>query len=599
MAEEEEKFSQRHKILLLIFIIMFLILLSRLWQLQIVKGKYYRKYSEENRIWKAPLMPARGVIYDRKGRALATNRLAMNVCIVPVRLPKDRQERVINRLAAILQIDAEEIRDKMKNQEYYNISPVLVQQELDIATVTKIEESSLDLPGVKIILSPVRYYPYGKVGAHLLGYVREISKRELSSLRKKGYRQGDRIGKGGVERYYDAYLHGVPGAEQVEIDGRGRPLHTLGIKPPKLGKTLILTIDNDIQKAAEEALGIRHGAIVVMNPQNGEVLALVSSPRFDPNILSGKIPRDYWKSIQNNITYPLENRTIKGLYEPGSVFKIITAIAALQKNKVSEYSHFYCSGIYRIGKWSFHCWRRGGHGYLDFLTGIAQSCNVMFYNLGSRVGPKGLKEVANKFGLGSVTGIDLPDEQKGLIPSPEWKRKRRHLPWYPGDTLHLAIGQGDVLVTPLQAASVVCAVANGGTLLMPRIVRLMEDSKGNILKTFSAKILRNRLLSPLDYQLLREGLRRVVAEGTARLARSRWFEVAGKTGTAQNPHGRSHAWFAGFAPVDNPQVVVVVFVEQGGAGGSIAGPIAKRSLKPLWQGIKYFLCKKKVYQKGG
>lgn len=407
--------------------------------------------------------------------------------------------------------------------------------------------------------------------AHTLGYVREISPEDLARTGDDGYRPGDLIGKAGVEKVAEPALRGTDGGDQIEVDARGRRVRTLGTVPPQPGRSVWLTLDLDLQRAAEEALGDRAGAVVALDPATGEVLALVSHPAYDLNLFSTTLSPGQWRQLREP-DHPLQNRAIGSRYEPGSVFKIITAAAALEAGVTGVNDRFYCDGTYSLGSWRLRCWRREGHGAEDFMHGFAQSCNVMFAILGRRVGPEKLAEMARRFGLGEHVGLDLPDEAAGLIPSPAWKERVRKQPWYPGDTAQMAIGQSECLVTPLQVAREVAAVANGGYLVTPHLLARVAGDE-NYQPSASKRSLG---LRPETIAALRAGMEAVVAEGGSAhgMATDR-YGIAGKTGTAQNPNGLPHAWFAGYAPSDRPRIAIAVLVEHGGGGSATAAPIAR------------------------
>lgn len=550
----------------------FLALLARLGHLQILQGARLRQASEENRIRCVRRLAPRGVIYDRKGRILASNRLSFTVSVVPGQLERSDLGSVFRQLGNILRISSANLYQVYQANKQGRFQPVVLKEDVSLDTITKIEEHSLYLPGVTVDINPVRWYPNGKLAAHVLGYVREISQPELSRLSPQGYEMGDRVGKDGVERVQEELLRGEDGGRQIEVDGAGKLIRILGTVTPIPGHNVVLTIDRDVQAAAERALAGHRGAAIAMDPHTGELWALASSPAFDPNIFCGPLRPSDWAYL-NSRARPQQNRATSNRYEPGSVFKIVTAIAALESGKVNRHSTFYCPGYLRLGRWVFRCWQQSGHGYLDLVSGIAHSCNVMFMTLGQRVGPERLAETARSFGFGSKSGIDLPDERMGLIPTPAWKRQNRHLPWYPGDTCQMAIGQVDVLVTPIQVAREVAVIASGGYLVTPHLAKQIIGLPDDQQPDYPSRCLN---LQANSLSVLKQGMAEVVRRGTARNIRLSSLPMAGKTGTAQNPQGKAHAWFGGFAPVHDPRLVVVVFIEHGGAGSEVAAPIAQR-----------------------
>ncbi|HUT74540.1 MAG TPA: penicillin-binding protein 2 [Armatimonadota bacterium] len=558
----------RQTVLRLAVVLIFGLLAARLWQIQIIGGRDYRRASEENRIRLVRRQAPRGVIYDRRGRILAANRLCLDLVVIPQEL--GREPGGVERVAEVVGEKPARVAAAVKAGDG-QLSGVVVAHDVPLAVATRAAESSLHLSGVQLQSRPVRHYPLGMLAAHVLGYVREISAQELQRMRDSGYNPRDRVGKDGVERELEASLRGSDGGEQVEVDARGRLVRVLGQVAPTAGDAVTLNLDADVQRAAEKGLAGRRGAAVVMDAHSGEVLALASSPAFDPNIFNGRLSSAQWAYL-NSAARPQQDRAATALYEPGSVFKVITAAAAIERGVAGRHSRFFCPGYYQLGKWRFSCWQKQGHGSLDLLSGIAQSCNVMFIKLGRGVGRAELEHMARAFGLGSQTGIDLPDESSGLVPNPRWKRSRLHQPWYPGDTCQMAVGQGGVLVTPLQAVVVTAAIANGGHRVTPHLLRAVGGSR------VSAPAPRSVGIKPATAALVREGMAEVVRRGTARRIWDPNFPVGGKTGTAENPHGKPHAWFVGFAPVARPQVVVAVVVEQGGHG-SAAAPIGAALLR--------------------
>ena len=547
---------------------MFVLLAARLWQVQIIHGREYRRASEENRIRLVRREAARGVIYDRRGRILATSRLSLDVVVTPEEL--DDHPDTIARLASIVGELPDRVAAALR-REREPLKGVVLASDVPLPVATRTAEAALHMRGMHLQARPVRHYPLGSFAAHVLGYVRDIDARDLERMRDRGYTARDRIGKEGVERVLEASLRGADGGEQVEVDAGGNLVRVLGEVAPIAGAPVVLNLDADVQRVAEKHLAGRRGAAVVMDVHNGELLALVSGPAFDPNVLSGRISKSQWAYL-NSSARPQQNRAAAALYEPGSVFKIVTAAAAIERGQANRHSRFFCPGYYRLGKWQFNCWQRGGHGSLDLLSGIAQSCNVMFIRLGRGVGRADLERWARAFGLGARTGVDLPDENTGLVPNPRWKRERYHLPWYPGDTCQMSVGQGGLLVTPLQAAVVAAAIANGGYRVTPHLVRAVGGSPAEVPPPRPVGI------KPSTAALIREGMAEVVRRGTARRIWDPGFPIAGKTGTAENPHGSPHAWFVGFAPVERPRIVAAVVVEQGGHGAA-AAPIGAALLR--------------------
>ncbi|MBC7327083.1 penicillin-binding protein 2 [bacterium] len=542
---------------------LFLLLVFTLWYLQIFKGEEMRHLSESICIKLATIPPPRGLILDRNGRVIATNLKKYRILLIRKKVERES----LQRLAQILKVPTSVLEDRIKKRAMFDV--VELARDIPFDVLVRLEEALPYLPPIIIEEVNQRYYPHNSLAAHLIGYVGEISKEELESKKADGYQMGDIVGKTGLERLYEEKLRGEKGGQRIEIDVRGQIRRLLERLEPKSGEELRLTIDLDIQKAAEEALAGRRGAVVAMNPNTGEVLALASSPSFDPNIFASPQGNEKQRlALLKDKRHPFHNRAIGGVFPPGSIFKIITAVAGLEEKEISPYTTINCPGGLQVGRRFFRCWRR--HGTVDFLTAVEQSCDTYFYRVGLLVGPEKLAEWARKFGLGEKTGIALPGEAEGFVADEEWKRKTFNEPWYAGDTANMAIGQGFTQLTPLQACRMVSAIANGGYLVRPIIVLGEKEEKIPI------------GISQSTIELIKEGMRRVVMNqrGTGVAARVAGISVGGKTGSAEDPpRKRTHAWFVCFAPVENPQIAVAVVVEEGGKGGSVAAPIAKKVLE--------------------
>lgn len=547
------------------------VIVGRLVQLQLLEGARNRELAEQNRIRIVRSLAPRGTIYDRNGRVLATSRLAFSVTAVPEHLRAGGREDPAPLLAEVLGLPVGKVRAYLAGQGAAGYEAVPLLRDAPREVVARVEEHSPYLSGVSVLADAVRHYPHGQLAAHVLGYVREIGPRELGEPEHADYQPGDLIGKAGVEKVAERVLRGRDGGHQVEVDARGRRVRTLGAVPPIPGDGVRLTLAVELQRVAERGLGGRPGAAVALDPWTGEVLALASSPSYDPNLFIGALSPADWRRLSGP-EHRQQNRATTARYPPGSLFKIITAAAALEAGETSPDDWFQCTGVFRLGSWRLRCWKRDGHGDINFTQGFGRSCNVMFAALGRRVGPEGLAAMARRFGLGQPAGVDLPEESAGLVPTPEWKRARRKRPWYGGDTCQLAVGQGDCLVTPLQMAQVVAAVANGGKLMRPHVILEMAGEAGPRAPEMAGNVgLRTSTL-----EAIREGMKAVVAPGgTAARIATRRYAIAGKTGTAQAPRGAPHAWFAGFAPADEPKLAVAVIVEHGGNGSEVAAPIAR------------------------
>lgn len=575
--------DKRLKILAIILILIIVALISRLVYLQIYQGAYFGKLADGNRIRLVSTSAPRGVIYDRNDVPLVNNRPAFTVELLPSLEPVSPE--VVDRLAKLLNLNAEDINNKIANHSGFD--PVTIKVDVTPEIISVIEEQQDLYPGVFIDTKPVRNYIYKTEGVHVLGYVSEISDSELEDKKKSGddsYKLGDIIGKFGLEKYYDTYLRGTPGGEQVEVDVTGRPVQRLGMKEPVAGNNLRLTIDYHLQDAAERAMdevlgqiGAQAAAAVVLNPQTGEVLAMVSRPNFDPNLFALGISTKDWNVINNNPHYPLDNKAVTGEYPPGSTFKIITGTAALMEKVVTPDELIFDSGQH----WIIPKTNADGEalGYINFVQALAHSDNVYFYEMGNRLGIDRLAKWARLFGIGEKTGIDLSYEASGNVACPEYKRKVFDEEWYLAETFDASIGQGFTLATPLQMAVVMSEAATGGKKYKPYLVRDIFDSNGNVIKHFDPVLVRDLNIDPAIAQLVQQGLHEVSTIGTAAsMFRDFPVPIAGKTGTAENSQGREHGWFVAYGPFDNPNIAVAVIVENAGYGATSAVPIGHKIL---------------------
>ncbi len=574
----------------LLVILFGLILFGRLTYLQVIKGPDYRRLSEANRIRTVRLQSPRGKIVDRYGHLIATNRYAFNLTLVPEDAGDTGQ--LLSFLGEGVELDLTAVRKKIEDADRH--TPVLLKQDLQWQEMAFVEEHKLDLPGVNLAAQPVRYYPEGSAAAHLLGYVGEISEAQLKSGKFPEQAAGDVVGKYGLELQYDSWLRGSPGKKYIEVDALGRQLREMEQERPSPGQTLVLSLDWGLQRLADQLLGDRAGAIVALDPRNGDVLALASRPSFSPNSFARGISRAQWEELQTNPRHPLNNRALQGEYPPGSTYKIVTLTACLEEDLVEPDSSFKCLGGYPFGRRLYRCWKSGGHGILDTHEALVYSCDVFFYNLSTTIDIDTLARYANGFGLGRKTGITLPGERAGLIPTRGWKRERFGEPWYPGENLSVAIGQGYNLVTPLQMANLISAVANEGTVYEPHVLKRIEDASGSPVVEVSPKAVGRIPARPSTLRFVREALSGVVNErrGTGGKAKIGGITVAGKTGTAQvvrlgrevtaeeNPEDyEDHAWFIAFAPYEDPRIALAVLIEHGGHGGSTCAPVARRIIE--------------------
>lgn len=553
-----------------------LILCFRLWQLQILDGDKYKRLSEDNRLRILKTPAPRGIIYDRNGMPLVKNIPFFSVSIIT----DDFKGIDTGSLSALLGLSKKDIEEKLNRKDNSPFVPVKLKQGLSFEEIARIEARRSDFPGLFVETDVGREYLFGKVGAHIIGYLGKITQSQLSNPELKHFPPDALIGQWGVEALFDNQLRGMPGERIIEVDALGRELRMIQERPSVKGTDINLSIDINIQKAVEDAFGEKAGALVALKPDSGEILALESLPSFDPNIFSMGIAYNDWKSLMEDKKKPMLNRAIQSQYPPGSTFKIITAIAAIEEGIIHPDTKVNCTGGINYGRWTFGCWKKGGHGMVDFHKAIVESCDVYFYEVGKRLGIDKIYKYATAFGLGRETGIELMPvkERRGLIPSTEWKKEKKRLPWYLGDTFISAIGQGYVTATPIQMAVMMSAFANGGNIYKPSLIK-KNQAPSEIIK-----------LKPETVRMIKEALSGVVNEpnGTAQGAKSPLAVVGGKTGTAQvvgKKKGLSgerfmdHAWFVAFAPVDNPDIALSVFVEHGGGGGAVAAPIAKRAIE--------------------
>jgi penicillin-binding protein 2 len=549
-----------------------LLLLGRLVVLQVLGASEFKERAEGNRL-RVILEPApRGVIRDRHGQVLAASRLSYSVTLYPIKLTKERTHEVIERLGKLLGISTAEIRAK---REKAASLPVRIMSDIDDRTIALIAENQHKLPGVSIDPVTVRLYPRGRFAAHLLGYTGEITDAEVEELADQGYRPGDVMGRTGLERIFDVDLRGVPGRQQVEVDNRGRPMRTLAEIPPIPGKDLTVALDSELQAIAERELQGKTGAVVCLDPNTGEILALASKPDFDPNMFAGRIRAQDWKAI-NSPTKPLLNRAISSAYPPGSIFKIVTSVSALENGVAREDSKFMSTGVYYVGNRMFRDWKEGGFGRVDFHKALVMSIDTVFYELGLRLGPDRMAETARSMGLGKPTGILLGHEASGVIPDSNWKRERYKDRWYPGESANMSIGQGWVLVTPLQAAVMVSTVANGGRVVRPKLARPPAAGEAK------DPGIHNKW-KPETWKMMRSALADVVDHGTGTAAKIPGNTGAGKTGSAEAGKGqKTHGWFVCYSPAEKPRIAIAVLLERAGHGGSVAAPIAGKLLRQFY-----------------
>lgn len=577
--------QQKIRWTVLLVTVVFALLLLRLWYLQVLEGRYYATLSASNRLRLRSVEAPRGFILDRSGEVIVQNRPSFDVYVIPAAVPDF--DEAAHAIGAVLGQTPEEIVAKIRGGRAHPYQPVLLAQEVNERTMVAIEERKTDLPGVNLHVRPLRSYIDGGIAAHLVGYVSEVNQEQLQQEAYQDFRPGDTVGQAGVEQRLDSFVRGIDGWEEVETDARGRLVRLMDRLEPQSGFNLVLTLDKKLQMAAEKAFAGKRGSVVAMNPQTGEILVWVSRPAFDPNRFAQRLSREAWEEVVNDPTHPLQNRPMQAQYPPGSVFKLVVMAAGLETGAVTPETVFNCPGYFKLGRTTFDDWKEGGHGEQDLMQAITHSCNVYFYQAARKVGIDALVTVAREFGLGQKTGMGLGDEAEGLIPSPAWKREVLGEPWYPGDTVITGIGQGMILVTPLQMVTMVAAIANGGTIYRPWVVKRVRSWGGEVVAAYGPEPVRKVNLRPRVLELVRQGMLRVVEEGTGRVARIRGIQVAGKTGTAQvvkkEAHGpgktEDHAWFVAFAPYENPEIAIAVIAENAGKGSSAAGPVARAVLE--------------------
>jgi penicillin-binding protein 2 len=583
---------RRRSQLLFIFIaVAFLGLIARLVFLQIVEGERFTYLSENNRIRIKRVPGTRGMIFDREGQLLVDSRPSFDLIFVPE--DSERPETTLKLLAGYLRRDPVELLKTFEeNKNRAAFDELVLGRDIDWPAVVAVESHQLELPGVTLRARPRRNYSDGPMAAHVLGYLGEINQKQLKLLKDQGYVLGDEIGQYGLERRWEELLRGQSGGQQVEVDALGRRVRVLHEVTDVPGYTVHLTLDRQLQETAYEALKGKEGTIVALDVHSGAILALASTPAFDPNTFARGIKADEWSGLIKDQLRPLSNRATQGQYPPGSTFKIVMSIAGLEEGVIQPESFIQDPGFYSFGNRSFRDWKKGGHGAVNLHKAIVESCDTYFYQLGPKLGIDRIAKWANAFGLGEKTGIALDDERSGTIPSTEWKRKRYRQPWFPGETVSVAIGQGYVTVTPLQLANMMAAVANGGKLYRPYVVNKVESVDGTTVREYGPELIRTIELKPDTLTRVRAALADVVSapHGTGAAARSSVVSIAGKTGTAQvvemkggyvkTEHlayiNRDHAWFVSYAPVENPQVAIAVLVEHGGHGGDAAAPMAKK-----------------------
>ncbi len=566
--------------------------------LQIIQGEKYKAWAEANRVRRIPIVAKRGIIYDRNQKPLVQNIPDFYLALIPDDLPSDEKEKIelIQKISQITEMPPENIEERLSLFSPYNYQSVPVKTNITYEQAIKLQILNHTYPTVQVETGIARKYDMPQSLSHVLGYLRKVNKMDLE--KNPGYFPTDDIGKDGLESQYENILRGTYGRKEIEVDALGRQTTVLAKETPVAGNDLILSIDIELQKKVEEVLkkhmaanGVKRGVVIISDVNTGEILAIDSAPFYDNNIFSGELnPADY-ANLLNNPDHPFLNRAISGEYPSGSIVKPVFAAAALEEKIITENTAFLSTGGIKVDKWFFPDWKIGGHGITNVKKALAESINTFFYIIGggliqdnlrdykiAGLGAQKLKEYAQKFGLGSRLGIDLPGEATGFVPDPAWKETVKKEMWYIGDTYHMAIGQGDLLVTPLQANSWTATFANGGTVYRPRLVNTVAYQNGKVGVT-TPQVINKNFITPENIDIVRKGLRDCVTVGSCRALSDLNFSVAGKTGTAQwGTNKKSHAWFTGFAPYDKPEIAITVLMEEGGEGSAVAVPAAKEIL---------------------
>ncbi len=574
--------------------LIFVLLLLRLWYLQVISYAELQERSVRNRTRVLAIDAPRGPIYDRNGLLLVGNRPSFQISVM--RQDVEDREALFKRLAPLLGVDVAALESRWKAGKHFPVyRPIVLAEDVSRETMETIQEHSVDLPGVLTEVRPVRDYLEHGSAAHLIGYLGEITETELQSGDFSGYRPGDLVGKTALERTFESYLKGAKGRRLVEVDVQGKLLRQLQVEPAYPGNKIYLTLDRELQRAADKAFGDQSGAAIAIDVKTGDILAMVSRPTFNPDLFVRGIAGDEWKKLAHDPRHPLQNKVISGQYPPGSTFKIVVALAALRNGIIGTKRKIDCKGDFFIGGSRYRCWKKRGHGPTNLKKALRESCDVWFYTVGLELGIDKLSAAAKEFGLGAPVGYPLPGERSGVIPSQEWKRRYYNKPWYAGETVIASIGQGFVLSTPIQLAVMMATVANQGKVLRPQVIRRIEDWKGDVLVEQQPEIVRQIKYAPKVWKAVKDGLVAVVNEphGTGHAAHLKDVVVAGKTGTSQVVRRKSdeeeevddkgkipyrfrpHALFVAYAPAENPEIAIAVVVEHGQSGGRAAGPIAK------------------------
>ena len=597
---EQHYFKLRLSFTAFVVVGLFALLASRFFYLQITQYKHYQTLAEKNRISLVPIVPNRGLILDKNGVVLAHNFFVYTLEITPSKV-EDVEATItqINQLIEVSPVDRK--RFNKLREESHNFESIPIRTHLNEIEAARFAVNHFRFPGVEIKSRLFRHYPLGKLGAHMIGYIGRINDKDLIGLENEGtlsnYKGSDHVGKSGIEQFYESYLHGTTGFQQVEIDADGRAVRVLSSTAPSPGDNIILSVDTKLQEIAETAFGDKRGALVAINPKTGEVLSYVSEPAFDPNLFVDGIDVDNWKSLNDSLDKPLINRPIRGIYPPGSTFKPFTAMAGLENGKRAPPFAIQDPGFFTLPNsvHRYRDWKPGGHGSVDIQHAITVSCDTFFYGLALELGIDKLTEFVSHFGFGKKSGIDIQGEIGGLLPTPEWKMRRYKQPWYQGETVITGIGQGYTLVTPLQLAQATATLANNGVSMKPHLVKAIQKAVTGENQQMPIVVQDKINLHDENISIVKRGMIDVTLPGgtAASVGLNASYSIAAKTGTAQvigikqnekynanniDERHRDHALFIAYAPAEDPKIAIAIIVENGGHGGSAAGPIARKMM---------------------
>ncbi len=588
---------RRARLIFIVVVVLFIFLILNFWKVQILDHEKYWARSEANRMREIALPYQRGLIIDRDGVILANNEASFRASLI--RENCEDYDQSYRKIARLLNIEERVLRERIKKYASLPLfKPIVIKENLTFEDLAMIEARKLELPELILQSEPKRFYPFGSLAAHVIGYLQELSPEEMKKQIYGERRLGDLVGKTGIEKQYETALVGGHGQLVEVVDSLGRIREEVLRQDAIKGQDLTITLDFDIQKEAEDLLQDREGAIIVMDVRTGDILALASYPNYDPNKFISRFTSEEWMDLVNSPEFPMENRAIRGLYSPGSVFKLAMAVGALDMEIANEETTFICRGETTIYNHPFSCWREGGHGEIGFYDAIRNSCNIYFYNLGKELGIEVIARYARMLGFGAPTGIDLPGENVGLVPDPQWKEKNRNEPWQKGETISVSIGQSFLLVTPIQIVAHTALIANRGLFVTPHLFKSLSSNAGERKNRFSIPSSQAVNVDPSIFEQVIHGMWLAVNDqGTGWAAMVSSYDVCGKTGSTQvisedkseesveevpeegeeeQEEVKTHSWFTGFAPRDNPEIVVTVLVEYGGMGGATAAPLARK-----------------------